>query len=137
VRGVRSGDTARRESLPAERVRLLADENVPLVVINVLRADGHDVLAIREVAAGTDDESVLLLAVKENRILVTLDKDLGELAVRTDCGPKAGVVLVRLKPGPNRVAQILRDVVLNGQCGPARLVVVDEGRIRVRELGGK
>jgi hypothetical protein len=50
-------------------VRLLADENIPLASIRVLRAGGHDVLAASETMAGALDREVLARAGAEGRAL--------------------------------------------------------------------
>jgi len=60
-------------------VHFLANENVPLAVVTSLRKDGHDVAWVREDAAGSTDDQVLGRAVKEGRVLLTFDKDFGEL----------------------------------------------------------
>lgn len=56
-------------------MRLLADENIPLRAVQLLREMGHDVLSICEIAPKTSDEDVLELAEKDERILLTFDKD--------------------------------------------------------------
>ena len=60
-------------------MRLLADENIPFLTIELLRKKGHDLLAISERAPSICDEDVMLLAEDEERILLTFDKDFGEL----------------------------------------------------------
>lgn len=54
-------------------MRLLADENIPIQAIEMLRKKGHDVLAISESAPSICDENVMLLAEGEGRILLTFD----------------------------------------------------------------
>lgn len=77
-------------------MRVLADENVPEPAVAALRAHGYDVVWMHEVAAGTPDLEVLARAQREQRVLVTLDKDFGELAFRHGAAAQCGVVLVRL-----------------------------------------
>lgn len=60
-------------------MKLLADECCDVLVVTGLRNDGHDVVYIKETAPGSDDESVLNLAAGEQRVLLTEDKDFGEL----------------------------------------------------------
>jgi hypothetical protein len=50
--------------------RLLANENVPAVVVAALRAGGHDVASMQEAGAGSTDEAVLGLALAEGRVLL-------------------------------------------------------------------
>lgn len=64
-------------------MRLLADENIPGDAVDALRAAGHDVVWIHTDAPGSTDPDVLALAQREGRIVVTFDKDFGELAWRT------------------------------------------------------
>jgi predicted nuclease of predicted toxin-antitoxin system len=73
----------------------LADENVELVIIARLREDGHDVASVSEMAPGIDDDHVLATANDGNRILITSDKDFGELVYRLGRAA-AGVVLLRI-----------------------------------------
>jgi hypothetical protein len=63
-------------------MRFLADENFPGDGVNALRLEGHDVLWISETASGATDARVLEMAQAEARILLTFDKDFGELAWR-------------------------------------------------------
>ena len=60
-------------------MRLLADENVPLPSVHVLRAAGVDVTAIAEVTPGIADAEVLSHSRRDGRILLTFDRDFGEL----------------------------------------------------------
>lgn len=92
--------------LAAQRVDILADENVPAVVVEVPRARGHDVLWIGEQATNTRDPSVLALAQVGARLLVTHDKDFGALAFRMRLPAGPGIVLVRL-PAPDPAALAL------------------------------
>ena len=96
-------------------MRLLADENLDAPIIEQLRLTGHDVLAIREMHPGIDDEAVLALAHREKRVLLTIDKDFGDLVFRHRL-PHAGVFLCRVSelPLPERVALILQMLTQHG-----------------------
>jgi predicted nuclease of predicted toxin-antitoxin system len=63
-------------------MRFLADENIPNVIIRWLQAEGHDVLMATALAAGASDRHWLDLAEAEKRIIITSDKDFGELVFR-------------------------------------------------------
>ena len=76
-------------------MKFFADEGVDLQIVARLRDEGHDVWYAAEDIAGTDDEEILSLANQEERILITRDKDFGELAYR-DKKVHAGIVLNRL-----------------------------------------
>jgi hypothetical protein len=60
-------------------MRFLADENISLPTIRVLRASGLDVESIAELSPGTPDEQVLAYAREQNQVLITFDRDFGEL----------------------------------------------------------
>lgn len=50
-------------------MKLLVDENIPPLVTEFLREEGHEVKAIRDFAMGADDENVVKVAVEEDRVL--------------------------------------------------------------------
>ncbi|MEN0003632.1 MAG: DUF5615 family PIN-like protein [Bacteroidota bacterium] len=73
----------------------LADESVDFRVIEALRNDGYNIRAIVEMDAGISDDQVLDLANAEQLILLTADKDFGELTYRLR-KPHCGILLIRL-----------------------------------------
>lgn len=77
-------------------MRFLVDENAGPSVARWLRNLGHDVLSVFESARGLTDEEVLALALAENRILITSDKDFGDKVYR-ERWPHHGVILLRLR----------------------------------------
>jgi predicted nuclease of predicted toxin-antitoxin system len=64
-------------------MRFLADENFPGDAVTALRTSGQDVLWIRTDAPGITDQDVLARSLKDARVLLTFDKDFGELAWRS------------------------------------------------------
>ena len=77
-------------------MKLLADESIDLPIVESLRRDGHFVLYIAEMEPGIQDNEVLKQANKEKAILLTADKDFGELIYRQGL-LSHGIILVRLK----------------------------------------
>ena len=75
-------------------MRFLADENFPKRSVNLLRSQGHDVVSVAESARGADDRDVLSSAERENRVLLTFDRDFGELVFRLG-QPTRGIVFIR------------------------------------------
>jgi predicted nuclease of predicted toxin-antitoxin system len=63
-------------------MRFVADENVSRILIERLRADGFEVVSISETRPSTPDTAVLAAADAEGCILITEDRDLGELVIR-------------------------------------------------------
>jgi predicted nuclease of predicted toxin-antitoxin system len=74
---------------------LVADESVDFNIIKSLRQQGLDVFAIFEEQPSITDEEVLSIAVNSNALLITEDKDFGELVFRLKL-PHCGVILLRL-----------------------------------------
>lgn len=73
----------------------MADESVDKEIVDRLRADGHNVLYIAEENAGIDDRTVLDRSLQTGAVLLTADKDFGDLIFRQRLS-RAGVLLVRL-----------------------------------------
>ena len=115
-------------------MRFLTNENMPAAVVLGLRAAGHDVLSAKESLRGVSDETILRRAQVESRVLLSQDKDFGELAFRSDLPADCGIVLIRLAGGRDadvrRMLQVRAiEVVWRGQFS-----VVDEQRVRSRPL---
>ena len=75
-------------------MKLVADESVEGPTVYGLRAAGHEVLFIAEISPGIEDTAVLQLARREEALLLTADKDFGELVFRNR-EPHYGVLLIR------------------------------------------
>ena len=63
-------------------MRCLIDECCDAGIVSLLRKDGHDVLYVLEANPGISDDEILMEAFSQNRILLTEDKDFGELVFR-------------------------------------------------------
>ena len=76
-------------------MRFLLDESAEACIAAFLTERGHDATRVgREYPASLPDEAVLALAHRERRILITIEKDFGELVLRTQY-PHAGDILSR------------------------------------------
>jgi len=90
-------------------MRFLADENFPKAAVDALARAGHDVVWIGTIASGTPDAEVFRWAARENRIILTFDKDFGEIARGGGLPADCGVVLFRLPmPLSAEVVSVLR-----------------------------
>ena len=113
-------------------LRFLADESCDFSVVRALRAEGRDVLAVGEVAPGSEDQEVIELASREKRVLLTEDKDFGWLAFVSHADA-VGVILLRF-PGNARqvlVQSVMRLVREQGQRLHGAFVVVQPGHMRI------
>ncbi len=77
-------------------MKLLVDVGVGKTVEQWLQKQGHDVLAVRDLDPRLPDSAILNQAVLEQRLVITMDKDFGELVYRSG-QPHAGVLLLRLE----------------------------------------
>jgi predicted nuclease of predicted toxin-antitoxin system len=101
---------------------LLANENIPGVAVTELMAEGHDVAWVRTAAPGIADSEVLACAGRESRILLTFDKDFGELARMAKLPSSYGVILFRMPaPPPEHVPQKWEPVLRKRTCSNKEL----------------
>jgi predicted nuclease of predicted toxin-antitoxin system len=116
-------------------VRFLADESCDFSVVRALRAAGHDVLAVADSWGGASDSEVIERARADQRILLTEDKDFGQLVFAALAG-SAGVILIRYPSSsrerlPQSVVQVVER--LGPRLGQA-FVTHAPGRTRVSRL---
>ena len=113
-------------------MRFLANENFPGAAVAALEAAGHDVVWVRIGAPGTTDPDVLAWAAREKRILLTFDKDFGELARRAVMPPACGVILLRVPmPKPGDVGRRLANMITERDDWAGYFSVIEPGRIRM------
>jgi predicted nuclease of predicted toxin-antitoxin system len=116
-------------------MRLLANENIPFDLVRALREDGHDVLWIRNEAPGSADSEVLALAQEEERILLTFDKDFGELAFRSKLSAASGVILFRVPmTSSSFIARLVLGAIRSRDDWPGHFAVVESDRVRLKQL---
>jgi uncharacterized protein with PIN domain len=113
-------------------VEFVADESCAGPVIRALREAGHDVIAIAGSAKGASDETVIERAFDQGRVLITEDRDFGEL-VYARKRSSAGVVFVKF---PSRARQLKPAAVVEAVAKlGARLrdgfAVIEPGRVRL------
>ena len=116
-------------------MRILADENVPVVAVATLRKHGHDVTSIYECSSGATDKEVVRIASRDGRVIVTFDKDFGDMALRAALSPRSGVILLRLPlPDPGKAGNLIAAIVESRADWAGHFSVVDKHGIRMRPL---
>jgi predicted nuclease of predicted toxin-antitoxin system len=113
-------------------MRFLADESCDFAVVRALRASGHDVKAVVELALGAPDDAVLELAVQDRCVLLTEDKDFGQLVFAAGAS-NTGVIFIRY-PASARTTlpQVILDLVEREQARlTGSFIVVQPSRIRI------
>ena len=71
-------------------MRFLADENFPWPALEALRNAGWEIFSVAEECPGISDEEVAALCSESQRVLLTFDKDFGELVFAVGFQPEAG-----------------------------------------------
>ena len=115
-------------------MRFLVDESVGARLADWLATQGHDATAIaRDYPFALPDSEVLALAHREGRVLITDDRDFGELVFRQR-QPHAGVIYFQLHSQTfasrtRRLAAVLADYAAQLD----QFIVVDDADVRVRQ----
>ena len=119
-------------------MRFLLDESVDARLAGFLRAKDHDVETVGSAYPhASKDEEVLAIAVAQNRVLITNDRDFGELVHRRNLQHR-GVILLRLRT--TRLASVetrLEDVLTRFSGNLAEMLVVTDHMVRVRGLASR
>jgi predicted nuclease of predicted toxin-antitoxin system len=118
-------------------VRFLANENVSTTVIKERRERGIDVLSVKESMRSAADDVILSRAQVEQRIVLTHDKDFGELAFRAHLHASCGIILLRLSGlEPELDNRRILEALDSRTDRPGHFSVITDTRIRMRPLPG-
>lgn len=114
-------------------MKFVVDESVDRQVVDRLRANGYDVFYVAEMEPGISDDEVLSVANMKGSLLVTADKDFGELVFRQH-RVSAGVLLIRLAGlSPIEKAKIVSSAIRGHKTALANaFTVITPGVIRIR-----
>jgi predicted nuclease of predicted toxin-antitoxin system len=117
-------------------MQFLADENIPLLSVKLLRSAGIDITCVSEISPGISDLEVLNISENQNRLLLTFDLDFGEMIFKDKIKVTKGIVLFRLIPSsPLEIGNILLSLIKSDAVKlPGYLTVVERDFIRQRPL---
>lgn len=120
-------------------MRFLADESCDFRVVAALREAGHEVAAVAEVARGAPDTKVLSLARIGHHILITEDRDFGQLIFADTATTATGVLYLRCPESSRRAlpARIVSLVAGLGSQLERSFTVWAPKRVRIRSLKGR
>lgn len=114
-------------------MKFLIDIGVGKKVENWLRENGYDVLAVRDIDAHAKDSNILQLAFETQRMIITMDKDFGELVFNS--GKRhAGVLILRLEDadGDTKVG-VVKTILCNyGDQLKSSFCVYQDGKLRIK-----
>lgn len=116
-------------------MRFLVDECTGPVVALWLRQHNHEVFSVYEEARGIDDDSILKKAYDEEWILITNDKDFGEMIFREQ-RPHNGIIFLRLDDErASSKIKVLNDLIQNYSDKLLNnFLVVTEKRVRIIDV---
>ena len=116
-------------------MKILADENIPIEIVLALRQENHDVYWIREKDAGASDITVIQKARLQKRILLTFDKDFGELVYHAGVEASVGIILLRVQPrSKSWLMQFVCGLFEKNIPWKSHFAVVSESHIRLLPL---
>lgn len=116
-------------------MRFLANENFPGDGVAALEAAGNDVVWVRTAAPGMSDEAILAWAARDERVLLTFDKDFGELAWRVGLPAASGIMLFRLPmPAAAAAGALLAARIGERTDWIGHFSVIEPARIRMRPI---
>jgi len=116
----------------------LADENIPLYVVKQLRKEGCKIISVAEEFAGSSDEKILELSSRNKWVIITFDKDFGELIYKQKSSKPYGIILLRVTPkSPEYILQLLKWLLLQVNISfEGNFVVVNKDKVRTIKMSG-
>ena len=119
-------------------MKFLADEGCDFSVVRALRSAEYDVSSVSELSPHAEDADVIELALREKRILVTEDKDFGQL-VYAHSKRTLGVIFLRYPVAARKrlSREVVKLVKERGETLVGCFVVVQPGRIRISPTPGE
>ena len=119
-------------------MRCMLDESAEVKIGAALETDGHDVKIVqRDFAVGLPDREILRLAHSEQRVVITNDRDFGDLVFRQGM-PHSGVIYLRFpldSTADQKIASI-REFLETRPSEVGRFVVLSPGGTRVGDESG-
>lgn len=112
-----------------------ADEGLDAPMVELLRNEGYTVIYAAEEMKGASDSEILERANEENAVLITKDKDFGELIIRQKMYSQ-GVILIRVEKLNSLSNCLLLLRLINKHSTELRrsFTIIEEDKIRIRRL---
>lgn len=116
-------------------MKILVDVGVGKAVEHWLKSQDPDVISVRDLDPSMTDDAILAMAAAENRLVITMDKDFGELIVRSSRS-HAGVLLLRLDDANSheKLEVVRRIFGLHREALAGNYCIYYKGRLRIRRL---
>ncbi|MFP4347313.1 MAG: DUF5615 family PIN-like protein [Thermodesulfobacteriota bacterium] len=120
------------------QLKFLVDVGVGKKVEEYLQNEGYDTKAVRDLDPSMEDKKIVVLANDENRMVITMDKDFGELVYHSAMGHR-GILLLRLEDatGDEKLGAV-REIL---KCYSDRMIgcfcVLQKDKFRIRKMDYK
>ncbi|MCE7743665.1 MAG: hypothetical protein GPJ52_00870 [Candidatus Heimdallarchaeota archaeon] len=117
------------------KIKYLADENIPLMVIKELSELGFSIESIPTGKRGMSDKEVMKYAFEKGLVIITFDKDFGQLVFKEKVKSK-GIILLRFHPtSPEKIKSIIKKIFEDKGFIPlGKFVVIHEKHMRIVDL---
>ena|SRR4051794_25859359 len=112
--------------------QIVADESVDFRIVNALRDAGLIVYAVAEEFPSISDRSVLSIAVEKQALLITEDKDFGELVFRLKL-PHTGVLLIRIEKADHKLPSVIASIKDHYNDLINKFSVISDNKLRIKE----
>lgn len=113
-------------------LKLVADESVDFRIVQTLREAGFEVIAICELSPSITDKEVLQIAYTHKVLLITEDKDFGELVFRLQL-PHNGILLIRIEDNSFKIKSAVQIIKSHLTELIGRFSVLTKERLRIKE----
>ena len=112
--------------------QVVADESVDFRIVIQLRNIGMTVYSIAEETPSITDKSVLSLAFDKKALLITEDKDFGELVFRLQL-PHHGILLIRIEEADYKIFSVGAAIKKHYDEMVNRFSVINNSKLRIKE----
>jgi predicted nuclease of predicted toxin-antitoxin system len=114
------------------KYQIVADESVDFRIVIQLRQIGLSVYAIVEQQPSITDEEVLAIANENDALLITEDKDFGELVFRLQY-PHHGILLIRITDAQEKIESVVRTIAKHYSELLQKFSVINGDKLRIKE----
>lgn len=115
-------------------IRFIVDVNLGNGVEKYLESLGYDVLTVRSVNPSMEDKQIVEIACREERIILTLDKDFGDLVYKSGMNHK-GILILRIEDWSLKNKKDVLDWILNQHIEELQnaFSIYHKGVLRIRK----
>jgi predicted nuclease of predicted toxin-antitoxin system len=114
--------------------RFIADENIPKETVELLKKKGVNITAVSDVSPGLSDEAILDLGNKDQRIVITFDRDFGQLIFKQKKKTE-GLLLLRFNPeSPQQIAKRIQQTLATKIKIEGSVVIVKKDTLRATSV---